>query len=153
MNTLISTIKYKDFELMFHYISDDPRINDDCSFSIPVVSRPTFNICIADLIRSNSILNRFVIKKEMRFRVKDSKTKVCFSPVFVVSFLSESVIPYMLSKKNDHLFYDDDDVNYLKYLFSNICSKSERDSFNKYINSTADKLLSLSEDELRVGFR
>ena len=152
MNTLISTIKYKDFELMFHYISDDPRINDDCSFSIPVVSRPTFNICIADLIRSNSILNRFVIKKEMRFRVKDSKTKVYFSPVFVVSFLSESVIPYMLSKKNAHLFYYDT-VNYLKYLFSNIGSKSERDSFNKYINSTADKLLSLSEDELRVGFR
>jgi hypothetical protein len=152
MNTLISTIKYKDFELMFHYISDDPRINDDCSFSIPVVSRPTFNIRIADLIRSNSILNRFVIKKEMRFRVKDSKTKVCFSPVFVVSFLSESVIPYMLSKKNAHLFYYDT-VNYLKYLFSNIGSKSERDSFNKYINSTADKLLSLSEDELWVGFR
>jgi len=155
MNDLISTVQYKDFEFMFHYISDDPRVkNDDCYFLDPVIARPVFNERVADLVRYGAIPDRFIVKKEMRFRLRDRISRVYFKPVFIVSFLRESVISYMVQKKDkrDHFnrrFFSDEDIDYLKGIFANIGSKSERDAFNNYIDSTASKLLNLSEDELR----
>lgn len=157
MNDLVSTVQYKDFELMFHYISDDIRVkNGDCYFVGSSIAHPVFNERVADLVRLGVIPDRFIVKKEMRFRLRDRISNVYFKPVFIVSFLRESVVSYLIQKnliqkKDDFDFFHvfDEDISYLKGLFENIGSKSERDVFNNYINSTADKLLNLSEDELR----
>lgn len=149
MNNLISTVQYKHFELMFHYISYDPRVVDgDCYFVDPVVARPVFDNRVANLVRDGTIPDRFIVKKEMRFKLKDRNLGVYFKPVFIVSFLRESVISYMVQKKHKLNFFNED-IFYLESLFEDIGSKSERVAFDEYIDSTADKLLNLSEDELR----